>query len=248
MALLDKIKRILLPNTIRETEAAEAYDLWAQTYDSQPDNLILALDEQLFSKLLGNTNLKGKVVADVGCGTGRHWGKISKQEPKQVYGYDVSIEMLHKLQLKYPDANVSQLSSNKLSNLANESCDVIISTLAIAHIDNIEEAITEWNRVLKRTGEMLLTDYHPSNLAQGGQRTFSYGGKTVAVKNYIHSIDTIKEILSRLHLRILYFEEIVIDDRLKHYYTKQNALHVYEKHKGSAIIYGMHIKKEDAAS
>jgi ubiquinone/menaquinone biosynthesis C-methylase UbiE len=156
--------------------------------------------------------------------------------------------MLHKLQQKHAEANVSQLTSNKLANLADQSCDAILSTLAMAHIENIEEAITEWNRVLKRTGEMLLTDYHPSNLAQGGQRTFSYAGRTVAVKNYIHSIDTIKQILSQLHLRILYFEEIVIDDRLKHYYTKQNALHVYEKHKGSAIIYGMHIKKEDAAS
>ena len=56
--------------------------------------------------------------------------------------------------------------------LKNESCDCIISTLTIAHIQNAEEAITEWNRVLKPGGQMIITDYHPVGTGERRQTNF----------------------------------------------------------------------------
>jgi hypothetical protein len=37
----------------------QAYDLWAENYDRQPDNLMFKLDEQLFSGLIADLDLKG---------------------------------------------------------------------------------------------------------------------------------------------------------------------------------------------
>ena len=60
----------------RTTGPETAYDLWSEKYDHQPDNLMLALDEEIFSALLEGLNLQNKIIADIGCGTGRHWKNI----------------------------------------------------------------------------------------------------------------------------------------------------------------------------
>ena len=156
----------------KETEPEAAYNLWAKSYDSQPDNLMLALDEELFSGLLNNIIVENKIVADIGCGTGRHWKKIIAKNPKKLIGFDVSGEMLKILQQKFPEAETHLLINNELDTLENNSCDIIFSTLTVAHIKNIRKAITEWNRVLKPGGDIIITDYHPSALAKGGKRTF----------------------------------------------------------------------------
>ena len=108
-------------------------------------------------------------------------------------GYDVSEGMLRKLNEKFPQAETHLLSGNKLPELQNDSIDCIVSTLTIAHIQNAEQALLEWSRVLKPGGAMIITDYHPEALAKGGKRTFTYHKKTIAIKNYVHTIDDIKK-------------------------------------------------------
>ena len=227
----------------RETEPAEAYNLWSLQYDSQPGNLMLALDEALVTGLIKDTDFTNKIIADIGCGTGRHWQKIFSKKPARLLGYDVSQGMLDRLKEKYPQAQTSLLTNNHLHGLTNESCDIIVSTLTVAHIKNIKEAIGEWARVLKHGGDMFITDYHPAALQKGGNRTFRHNNKMVAVKNYIHIIDDIREIGARHNLQEAGFVEKMIDDTVKHYYTQQNALQVFERFNGSPIIYGIHFTK-----
>ena len=122
----------------KEKSPAVAYDLWASAYDDQPGNLMMDLDEEIFSSFLQNIELKGKIVADIGCGTGRHWKKILDKAPQKIIGYDVSVEMLKRLREKYPEAITHLLTDNLLHGLENNSCDVLVSTLTVAHIENVE--------------------------------------------------------------------------------------------------------------
>jgi ubiquinone/menaquinone biosynthesis C-methylase UbiE len=249
METLKKIKRkvsgFLFP--LKETEPEAAYDIWAGQYDAQPDNLMLALDEALFASLMKDVSFTDKIVADVGCGTGRHWNKIYMQQPALFKGYDVSQGMLDVLKQKFPKAETHQLSDNTLKGLNDKNCDVLITTLAIAHIPDIENAFREWNRVLKNGATILLTDYHPDTLSKGGNRTFVHEGKKIAVKNYIHSLDKVRNLFHTLGFREDRFEEKVIDESVRHYYEKQNALPVYERFKNTPMIYGMMLTKTDAA-
>ena len=137
-----------------------------------PGNLMLALDEAVFSDLLADVVIRDRVVADIGCGTGRHWQKIMDQSPQQLIGYDVSAGMLKMLQQKFPRATTQLLIGNELQGMENESCEVIVSTLTIAHVPDAEAAMREWNRVLKPGGEMIITDYHPTALAKRSQENF----------------------------------------------------------------------------
>ncbi|MEO8416102.1 MAG: class I SAM-dependent methyltransferase [Ginsengibacter sp.] len=232
----------------RNYQSAEsAYDLWAENYDNQPNNLMLAWDEEIFSALLNSIDLKNKTVTDVGCGTGRHWQKIFDKMPQRFFGYDVSEGMLRKLNEKFPQAETHLLSGNKLSALQDECIDCILSTLTIAHIQNAGQALREWNRVLKPGGVMIITDYHPSVLAKGGKRTFAHHEKTIAIKNYVHTIGDIKGLAKQLHLQVSRLVEKPIDESAKHFYEAQNAMKVYDAWKGTPVIYGILLKKENAA-
>lgn len=228
----------------KETDPRRAYNLWAGGYDSQPGNLMLDLDEKLFSELIDPLPIKGATVADIGCGTGRHWTKLLAKRPARIAGFDVSEEMLRKLNEKFPDAETHQLAPDNFVEMPDSSCNLVFSTLTIAHIQDTYSALSEWARVLADNGDLVITDYHPAVLEKGGQRTFRHNGRLVAVKNYIHTIESIRELARQLQLKEIRFIEKIIDESLKGWYEQQNALAVYDKYRGSPVIYGIHFKKE----
>jgi len=242
-AIKNYISERIFKRSAPEKNSAEAYDLWSSNYDKQPGNLMLDLDEVLFSKLLAHTDLKNKAVADIGCGTGRHWNKILKKEPLLLTGFDISEGMLNKLKQKFPTANVYQITDDLFVKVKNAPFDVILSTLTIAHIDNIEVALNAWCGMLKANAEIIITDFHPKMLAFGGKRTFKHKDKQLAVKNYVYQVDTVKDILGKNGFTVLAEEEFSIDETVKHYYESQNALPVYEQFKNFPVIYGIHLKR-----
>jgi ubiquinone/menaquinone biosynthesis C-methylase UbiE len=245
MDIIQKFNSLFLKKNLVSKPAIpeEAYNLWADDYDEQPDNLMLDWDEEIFSELLNDVKIKEKIIADIGCGTGRHWQKIFEREPEKLIGFDVSEGMLRSLKKKFPEAETHHIKNDQLNELENDSFDLVFSTLTIAHIENAGDALAGWNRVLKPGGELIITDYHPTALAKGGKRTFNHNGKTLEVKNYVHSIDKIKDIARQLHLEVIRLVEKSIDESAKQYYKKQNALALFEAWKGMPIIYGIHLIK-----
>jgi ubiquinone/menaquinone biosynthesis C-methylase UbiE len=243
MSLASRIARFFIIR--RDSDPAKAYDLWSQAYDDQPGNLMLDMDEHIFRSFLSGTQPKSAVIADIGCGTGRHWQKLLQKSPSRLIGFDVSPGMLEKLKNKYPNAETFLLPAAGNLQLEDKSVDLLISTLTIAHIPDLSAAFFEWDRVLKQSGEIIITDYHPEALAKGGKRTFSSGKKTVSIKNHIHSIASIRELSRQLGWTELRFTERVIDDSVKGYYEKQNALQLFEQFREVPIIYGVHFKKSE---
>lgn len=241
--VLRNIKQRLFRPEIIEKNSADAYDLWSEDYDVQPGNLMLDLDEVLFPKLLDQAIIRNKSVADIGCGTGRHWSKILQMHPAGLIGFDVSEGMLNKLRTKFLSANTFKINDNSLSNVQDGAFDTIISTLTVAHIENIELALLAWCRILKPSADVIITDFHPQLLAFGGKRTFKHHNERLAVKNYVHAVGTIKDLLFQNGFRPIREEEIKIDESMRHYYANQNALSVYEQFKGFPVIYGIHLRR-----
>ena len=228
---------------ITEKNVVEAYDLWSSDYDMQPGNLMLHLDKRLFESLIENVNIKGKQVADIGCGTGRQWPAILGKQPADLRGFDVSGGMLGKLKDKYPLADARRVKDNTFADIPDASFDIIVSTLTVAHIEDIEEALQAWCRILKPDSEIIITDFHPHTLAVGGKRTFKHNNTLIAIRNYIHPIFTIKDVLLKNNFHMVSQQEIKIDHSMKSFYENAKAMHVYEKYKGFPIIYGIHLKR-----
>jgi ubiquinone/menaquinone biosynthesis C-methylase UbiE len=244
--MLNEVKKFFRKNKVKTAEknAEDAYNVWSANYDHQPNNLMLALDEIIISELLQELNLNNKIVADIGCGTGRHWERIMAKNPALITGFDVSAGMLMKLKEKFPGAVVKKITDNFFIKEPDNHYDVIISTLTVAHIENINQAILAWSRILKAGGHMLITDFHPALLAHGGKRTFSVNRKQFTVKNFVHSLDDIASFLNDANFSIINKIEKRIDESVKDYYAQQNALHVFERFKDEPVIYGLHAKKK----
>jgi ubiquinone/menaquinone biosynthesis C-methylase UbiE len=239
------IKQHFFPPNILEKNSVDAYDIWAENYDAQPGNLMLDLDEVLFPRLVNSAIIAGKNVADIGCGTGRHWEKLFALNPGTLTGFDTSGGMLARLQQKFPSANIYRITDDLFSDMPSGSFDTIVSTLTVAHIKNIEAALLAWMRILKPNADIVITDFHPQTLANGGKRTFKHGRSFIAVENYVHPVNTIKNLILNNGFTLVAEEEIKIDESMKHYYGDKNALHVYDRYKGFPIIYGLHLRRTD---
>lgn len=246
VSMISALKKLLLKspvNTIEQLNPVSAYDIWADNYDNQPGNLMLDLDEQVFSGLLNEIDIEDKRVADIGCGTGRHWDKLFKANLLSLTGFDVSAGMLKHLEEKYPQADTYRITDNLFSFIPDNTYDVIVSTLTIAHIENIDEALTAWARIAGEQADIIITDFHPVALAAGGQRTFEHNKSQIAVENHVHYVFKIEEILLKEGFNTVTLDERIVDENVRSYYTAKNALHVYEKFHGSKIIYGIHLKR-----
>lgn len=230
----------------KEVSPAVAYDLWASTYDTQPGSLMMDFDEEVFHSLLKSVDLKDKIIADIGCGTGRHWKKMLEQDPKQLIGYEVSVRMLNKLKEKFPKAVTHLMTNHRLHSLDDTSCDVLVSNLTISHIEDLEQAFKEWDRVLKPAADILITESNPELLAKGEERVFTYRNKTITIRSFVHPVEKIRAIAKQLNWQESAFTEKFIDDSVKEYYENQYALSLYEKFKGTSLVYGIHFKKDSS--
>lgn len=245
--MLASIKDFLQKNVPFSTDkpVVEAYDIWSSSYDANPGNLMLDLDEIVFSDLVKSIQLQNKNIADIGCGTGRHWQKLYEKSPATLTGYDVSTGMLKELAKKFPYAITRHISDNLLTETKTASIDCIISTLTIAHIKNVETAISSWARILKKDGDLVITDFHPDLLASGGKRSFRHENKSYTVKNYVHPVEIVKQIFKNHGFTIIKQEERYIDESVRSYYENGLAMDVFQKYKGMPVIYGLHLKKQD---
>jgi ubiquinone/menaquinone biosynthesis C-methylase UbiE len=228
-------------------DPAAGYDLWSSTYDEERDNVLVALDERIFRGLLERVQVRGRRVIDVGCGTGRHWGTILAKEPAELIGYDISACMLAELRHKYPHATVHEASAECLADAPNQRCDLVISTLTLCHVSALDRAIREWARVLRPGGAILLTDFHPSAAATC-QCSFRQGGKSFTVKLHVHTIASLEAAAARSRLELLALEEAVVDESTKPYYRRARMLPMFERMKGTPLVYGAYLRKPHSDS
>lgn len=118
-------------------------------------------EERLKYKLLSLTNIKDKVVADLGCGTG-FVSLALVNEASIVFSIDNSSNMLKQLKNNISDKNYKNLYliKSSLDNLSlfDDSVDVIFINMALHHIKDAKKAISEMHRVLKKDGVVIISD------------------------------------------------------------------------------------------
>jgi SAM-dependent methyltransferase len=125
----------------RRLAPRDAYRLWSETYDLQRANPVLALEDQIRTGLLSKAEVADKVVIDIGVGTGRHWSDVVSRGPRELYGVDISREMLDRLRERFPGAAVHERTSTKLDAFPERSVDRIVSSLMLVYTDFHPEAL-----------------------------------------------------------------------------------------------------------
>lgn len=123
-------------------------------------------EERLKYKVLSKANIKDKVVADLGCGTG-FLSLALALDASIVFSIDQSVNMLResrKLMESKKFSNVYPIKSD-LTNLVlfDESVDVVFINMALHHVKDAKKAIEEMYRIIKKDGTLIISDVEEHN-------------------------------------------------------------------------------------
>lgn len=117
--------------------------------------------DELREIAVNSVDIKGKVIADLGAGTGFITLRVG-EEASLVFPIDSSENMLKELHKSARDKNLNNIYPIKGNleelPLFDNSVDIIFMNMALHHITNPDIAIKEMNRVLKDGGEVIITD------------------------------------------------------------------------------------------
>lgn len=199
----------------------EGYNLWAQTY-AKEENPIKKYSDELITNWLGD--LKGKSLLDVGCGTGKFCNLARKKGARKIVGTDLSPKMIEETKKQSGDAELRVIDVSK-ENIEGQF-DVVICSLVLGHISNLEFALTNLIGNMNHDGTLLITDFHPFQTLKGAKRTFKSGGNQLTeVEHHLHLFEKYFAVISNTNA---FVEELM-----------------EPKWQNEPVVFGMKIRRRD---
>ena len=190
------------------------YDRWAEVYDAE-DNPLIRLEERHLGALLGE--LSGQAVLDVGCGTGRHALRLATAGAK-VTGVDFSSAMLGRARSK-PGAETIRFVEHDLRQslpFPARAFDRVLCSLVLDHIPDLDRLFTEFKRVCRLEGPVVVSVMHPAMLLQGVQARFidPATGQRVGPASCPHVVSDYVMASIRAGLTLEHISEYAVDQQL----------------------------------
>ena len=107
-------------------------------------------------------DLKGKVVADLGCGYGWFCRYATERGAQHVLGVDISEKMLEKARELTQDDTITYWKGDLESlNLEKNKYDLVYSSLTLHYIENLSQLIGKVYQSLKPNGLFVFSAEHP---------------------------------------------------------------------------------------
>jgi len=196
---------------VRRGRLDEGYRQWAGTYD-EPRNGLFDLDEPTVYGILDE--LPAGDALDAACGTGRFAGSLVARG-HQVIGVDSSPDMLDVARRRVPSGEFLLGEVEELP-VADDSMDVVTCALALSHLPSLGAAMSEFARVLRPGGHLVISDVSAGLILRGSVvHALGPNGEAGLVPTYRHSTgDYLQAALSAgLEIR-QYLEPVLEDDEL----------------------------------
>ncbi|MBN1902048.1 class I SAM-dependent methyltransferase [Candidatus Sumerlaeota bacterium] len=167
---------------------AVGYDRWYETPEGRAHDLAQKAD---VVKMIGSSG-NGRRLLDVGCGTG-HWSRFFSSLGFNVYGIDVSPEMLSVAKSSSP-SSITFLHG-EAGNLPfdNETFDMAASMATLEFISDASLALREMSRCVKRGGTILIGTLN--RLSQLNRQRIA-NGKEPYASGRLFSPDELRKLLS----------------------------------------------------
>lgn len=141
------------------------FDNISQRYDFLNHMLSLNIDKGWRKKVVKTVaEEKPEAILDVATGTADLAIALTKAQPKNITGIDISAGMLAVGQKKIEERkldNIITLSQADSENLPfeDESFDVVTVAFGVRNFENLEKGLKEINRVLKTGGKLLVLEF-----------------------------------------------------------------------------------------
>ena len=240
----------LIPGSVSELEPFQAYELWADTYEKTEENALLFMEESAVRPLLEAVPLEGKTVLDAGCGVGRYLEVLQQNQSPMIVGIDFIWNMIDKARKKINLDSSVYLHVGQLECLPfrDEKFDFVLCTLVLGHILELESAVTELVRVLRKNGTMIISSFHPYGQLLRWVRSFQVTQSSkrdhwFAVKYYRHLHSDYFRAFQSSQLEVVQMLEPVIDETIKPFYEHAGRLDLYKRYKGYPLLLIFQVRK-----
>ena len=170
------------------SDIAAAYDLWADTYDVDPNRT-----RELAGEVLRQCDLRlaGRDVLEIGCGTGYNTLWLGERA-ENVLALDISEGMLRQAKARVQSPRVRFLQHDIRSPWpsADGSADVVIAMLVLEHVERLQPIFGEAARVLRWDGDLFVCELHPMRQILGRQAEFTNPrtGERERVAAFLHDV------------------------------------------------------------
>ena len=152
-------------NKVREKTVKDFDNQWKLQGELNDD--YWASDQILFdqfSNLFSIQEVKDKIIADVGAGTGRVLKTLIKYAPKKIYAIEPSSAGVTEISKNLKNnENLSIVQSDGLKFKTPELCDIIFSLGVIHHIKHPTDVLKNIKNNLKSKGKIVIWVYGYEN-------------------------------------------------------------------------------------
>lgn len=218
---------------------AQAYKLWAPTYDRE--NPVSALDQAAVNVL--SPSLVGCRLLDVACGTGRRLPEKKRGGPQLAVGVDLEREMLRR-GAQSGRAKCFVAADMRVLPVPDDTFDIVWCRLAIGHTPDLHAVYREFARVVARGGTVIVTDFHPTAVEAGHRRTFrDETGCTVEVKHITHLTDDHRRAAAAHALQLTHAEDFCVGASVRGFYLRAGMEDQYEEQCGLPLVLALRLSK-----
>ncbi len=156
-------------NTQKQEKIVSMFDDIAPTYDTANRVMSMGIDKSWRRKACDLAyNYAGKdsieTIVDIACGTGdmmEFWRDRAEKSGiaiGNIVGVDPSVGMVDVARKKYPTFNYHISKATEIP-LEDTSADILSITYGIRNVVEREEALVEFNRVLKKDGLVVILEF-----------------------------------------------------------------------------------------
>jgi ubiquinone/menaquinone biosynthesis C-methylase UbiE len=218
----------------------QGYELWAPTYDRDP-NPALALEERQLKPLL--PSLKGKDVLDVACGTGRWLDKLLNLGARSGVGVDFSAAMLAAAGTKTTlHGRLVRADCLSLPVRARRA-DLLICSFLLAHLGDLAAFAVEVWRVAKPGANVFVTDLHPEAYAQGWQTSFRDESGTVEISTFARPLRQVVEVFTLHGFELQQCIEANVDEPERRIFVEAGRTRSFEEACHVRAIFICHFRR-----
>ncbi len=191
-------------------DVKQAYNIWSGQYDS---NLNPTRDLEAIAIRETLDKLDFENCLEIGCGTGKNteW-LVSKA--KLIIAVDLSDKMLEKAKQKISLEKVRfiQADITKPWNFLTNPSDLIIFSLVLEHVENLDFVFEEASKNLKLGGYIYIGELHPYKQYKGTKARFETEDGLQIVQCFNHNISDFTRPAMNFGFEIISFEEYFDND------------------------------------
>ncbi|BCE00821.1 malonyl-ACP O-methyltransferase BioC [Marinicellulosiphila megalodicopiae] len=185
------------------SNAATRYDQHAQFQRDVCDQLL-----SVFTKQFPKQDALS--VLDIGCGTGYGVKQLNQQFDASIYAVDLAAKMVEFAKTNAPFAQYHCADAENLP-FQTQQFDLVISSLALQWLSDINQAVSEIKRILTQDGQAWIATLAENTLFELKQSWQSVDDQTHV--NQFHNIDMWQQACEQLDLNL----DVIEQTQVLHY-------------------------------